>query len=139
MESNLHILGFFNDYECHISLCHGELVPFEHLYLKIEKTIYFFFEMGLGKWKYISLSYFVPALLVLISYLFNWSFSFGGLPNGQMILDWAEELGLAGIGTLSPTYSVIVAVILLGIVGLIRAMATKRLRLHNLITFLKNK
>ena len=92
-----------------------------------------------GNWKYISLSYFVPALLVLITYLFIWSFSFGGLPNGQMILDWAEELGLAGIGTLSPTFSVIVAVILLDIVGLIRAMATKRLRLHNLITFLKNK
>ena len=77
-----------------------------------------------GNWKYIRLSYFVPALYVLITYLFIWSFSFGGLPNGQMILDWAEELGLVGIGTLSPIFSVIVAVILLGTVGVIRAMAT---------------
>ena len=107
--------------------------------LKLKRRSVSSLKWNWGNWKYISLSYFVPALFVLITYLFIWSFSLGGLPNGQMILDWAEELGLAGIGTLSPTFSVIVAVILLGIVGLIRAMATKRLRLHNLITFLKNK
>jgi membrane protease YdiL (CAAX protease family) len=77
-----------------------------------------------GNWKYIRLSYFVPALYVLITYMLIWLFSLGGLPNVQMVLDWAKEIGLVGIGTLSPTFSVIVAVSLLGTVGVIRAMAT---------------
>tara|TARA_R110000744_G_scaffold208401_1_gene327045 strand:- start:14565 stop:15419 length:855 start_codon:yes stop_codon:yes gene_type:complete len=92
--------------------------------LKLKRRSVSSLKWNWGNWKYIRLSYFVPALYVLITYLFIWSFSFGGLPNGQMILDWAEELGLVGIGTLSPTFSVIVAVILLGTVGVIRAMAT---------------
>ena len=41
----------------------------------------------LGNWKYIRLSYFVPALYVLITYLLIRSSSLGGLPNGQTILD----------------------------------------------------
>jgi membrane protease YdiL (CAAX protease family) len=77
-----------------------------------------------GNWKYIRLSYFVPALYVLITYMLIWLFSLGGLPNVQMVLDWAKEIGLVGIGTLNPTFSVIVAVGLLGTVGVIRAMAT---------------
>jgi len=77
-----------------------------------------------GNWKYIRLSYLVPALYVLITYTLIWLFGFGGLPNEEIILDWAKELGLVGIGTLNPTFSVIVAIILLGTVGVIRAMAT---------------
>jgi membrane protease YdiL (CAAX protease family) len=77
-----------------------------------------------GNWKYIRFSYLVPALYVCITYVLIWLFGLGGLPNGKMILDWAKELGLVGIGTLSPTFSVIVALILLGTVGVIRAMAT---------------
>ena len=77
-----------------------------------------------GHWKYIRLSYWVPALYVLLTYLLIWIFHLGGLANTQMILEWAEEIGLVGIGTLSPVFSIIVAVVLLGTVGVIRAMAT---------------
>ena len=77
-----------------------------------------------GNWKYIRLSYFVPALYVLITYILIWFFGLGGLPNEALVLDWAKELGLVGIGTLIPTFAVIIGVILLGTVGVIRSMAT---------------
>jgi membrane protease YdiL (CAAX protease family) len=77
-----------------------------------------------GNWKYIRLSYFIPALYALITYILIWLFGFGGLANKEMILDWAKELGLVGIGTLNPAAAIIVAVILLGTAGVIRAMAT---------------
>lgn len=77
-----------------------------------------------GNWKYIRFSYFVPALYALITYVLIWFFELGGLVNENMILDWAKELGLIGIGTLNPIFAIIVAVILLGTVGVIRAMAT---------------
>ena len=77
-----------------------------------------------GNWKYIRLSYFVPALYVLITYVLIWLFGLGGLPNKEIILEWAKELGLVGIGTLSPTVAVIAGIILLGTVGVVRAMAT---------------
>jgi membrane protease YdiL (CAAX protease family) len=77
-----------------------------------------------GNWKYIRLSYFVPALYVTVTYLLIWVFSFGGLPTEATILEFAEELGLVGIGSLTQTVALIVGVILLGTVGVIRAMAT---------------
>ena len=77
-----------------------------------------------GNWKYIRFSYFIPALYALITYILIWLFGLGGLPNKEIVLDWAKELGLVGIGTLNPTFAVIVAVVLLGTVGVIRAMAT---------------
>ena len=77
-----------------------------------------------GKLKYIRLAYFVPALYALITYMLIWFFGFGGIANKEMIMDWAKELGLVGIGTLTPTLAVIVAVILLGTIEVIRAMAT---------------
>ena len=77
-----------------------------------------------GNWKYIRLSYFIPVIYALITYILIWLFGLGGLPNEEIILDWAKEIGLVGIGTLNPTVAVIVAVILLGSVGVIRAMAT---------------
>jgi membrane protease YdiL (CAAX protease family) len=77
-----------------------------------------------GNWKYIRLSYFIPAIYALITYILIWLFGLGGLPNEEIVLGWAKELGLVGIGTLNPTFAVIVAVILLGTVGVIRAMAT---------------
>ena len=79
---------------------------------------------NLGNWKYIRWSYFIPALYALITYLLIWLFGFGDLASKEMILDWAKELGLVGIGTLNPTLAVIVAVVLLGTIGVIRAMAT---------------
>lgn len=77
-----------------------------------------------GNWKYIRFSYFIPALYALITYMLIWLFGLGGLPNEEMILDWSKELGLVGIGTLSPAVAVVVAIILLGTVGVLRAMAT---------------
>jgi len=74
--------------------------------------------------KYIRSSYFVPALYVFATYLLIWIFGFGGLASGEIILDWAQDLGLTGIGTLHPTTAAIVGVSLLGTVGVIRAMAT---------------
>ena len=75
-------------------------------------------------WKYIRVSYFVPALYVSITYLLIWIFSLGGIPNIDIVMEWAKELGLIGIGTLKSTFALIIAVILLGTVGVIRAMAT---------------
>jgi len=77
-----------------------------------------------GNWRYIRLSYFVPAVYVIITYALIWLFGLGGLPNAEVVLDWAKELELVGIGTLSPTVAIIAAVILLGTVGVIRSMAT---------------
>jgi membrane protease YdiL (CAAX protease family) len=77
-----------------------------------------------GNWKYIRLSYFVPALYVLITYILIWLLGLGDLPNEELVLEWAKELGLVGIGTLSPSFAVILAILLLGTVGVIRAMAT---------------
>lgn len=77
-----------------------------------------------GNWKYIRLSYFIPAIYVSITYMLIWLFGLGGLPNEEIVLDWAKEIGLTGIGTLNPSFAVIIAVILLGTVGVIRAMAT---------------
>ncbi len=77
-----------------------------------------------GKWKYIRMSYIIPALYALVCGLLVWSFSLGSMSNEESLLEWAKELGLIGIGTLSPTYVVIIGVVLLGTIGVIRAMAT---------------
>ena len=77
-----------------------------------------------GNWKYIRLSYFVPAIYACITYMLIWIFGFGGLANKEIVLDWAKELGLIGIGTITPAFAIILAVFLLGTVGVIRAMAT---------------
>ena len=77
-----------------------------------------------GNWKYIKLSYFIPALYALITYILIWIFGLGSLINGEAITKWAEELGLIGIGTLHPTALVIIAVILLATVEVVRASAT---------------
>ena len=77
-----------------------------------------------GNWKYIRLSYFIPALYGLITYILIWVFGFGSLTNGNAITDWGKELGLIGIGTLNPTLIAIIAIILLGTIEVIRAAAT---------------
>ena len=45
-----------------------------------------------GNWKYIRLSYFVPALYALIAYILIWLFELGGLPNEKIVLE--EKLQL---------------------------------------------
>ena len=75
-------------------------------------------------WKYIQWSYLVPALYATITYGLIWIIGFGSIANDQAVLVWAEEIGLIGIGTLSPSVAVVAGVLLLGSIGVIRAMAT---------------
>ena len=75
-------------------------------------------------WKYIQWSYLVPAFYAILTYVLIWIFGLGGLANDETILEWAKEMGLTGIGTLSPSVAVIAGVFLLGSIGVIRAMAT---------------
>ena len=70
------------------------------------------------------MSYFVPAIYVTITYILIWIFGFGDLAHDELITDWGKEIGLIGIGTLNPTSITIIAIFLLGTVGVIRAMAT---------------
>ena len=77
-----------------------------------------------GDWKFIRLSYFVPALYGVITYILIWIFGFGGLTNTEAITVWANELGLMGIGSLNTTSIIIIAVILLGTIGVLKAAAT---------------
>ncbi|RIV35213.1 CPBP family intramembrane metalloprotease [Flagellimonas lutimaris] len=77
-----------------------------------------------GDWKYIRLSYLIPAFYGIITYVLIWIFELGDLANKEVITDWGAELGLFGIGTLNPTSITIIAIILLGTVEVIRASAT---------------
>ena len=77
-----------------------------------------------GNWKYIRLSYVVPALYGIITYVLIWILGFGNLANSEAITEWGKELGLFGIGTLNPTAITIIAIVLLGTVEVIRASAT---------------
>lgn len=77
-----------------------------------------------GDWKYIRLSYFIPALYATITYVLIWLFGLGNLATEEVITDWGKELGLFGIRTLNPSSITIIAIILLGTVEVIRASAT---------------
>ncbi len=77
-----------------------------------------------GNWKYIRWSYIVPALYGIITYVLIWIFGFGNLANNEAITEWGKELGLFGIGTLTPTSITIIAIILLATIEVIRASAT---------------
>ncbi|WP_304236613.1 CPBP family intramembrane glutamic endopeptidase [Jiulongibacter sediminis] len=74
--------------------------------------------------KYLWLSYIIPALYGLLTYLFIWSFGLGELADRETIAEWGTELGLFGIGTLNTTSIVVIAIILTGTVEVIRASAT---------------
>ncbi|MDX1462139.1 MAG: type II CAAX endopeptidase family protein [Marinirhabdus sp.] len=77
-----------------------------------------------GNWKYIQLSYLVPALYGVLTYVLIWSFGFGSIANSETITAWGKELGLFGIGSLNPTSITIIAIVLVGTVSVIRAAAT---------------
>jgi len=77
-----------------------------------------------GDWKYIRLSYFIPALAGIITYILIWIFGFGNLANAEVITEWAKELQLMGIGTLDTIPIVVIAILLLGTVEVIRSAAT---------------
>ncbi|MBS2099216.1 CPBP family intramembrane glutamic endopeptidase [Carboxylicivirga linearis] len=92
--------------------------------LRIKKRPISSLHWNWGKWKYIRLSYFVPALYGIITYVLIWIFGLGELANKETITVWAKDIGLIGIGTLNSTSIVIIAVILLGTVEVIRSAAT---------------
>ena len=77
-----------------------------------------------GDWKYIRLSYFIPALAGIITYILIWIFGFGNLANAEVITEWAKELQLMGIGTLDTIPIIVIAILLLGTVEVIRSAAT---------------
>ncbi len=92
--------------------------------LKLKKRAISSLNWNWGNWKYIRLSYFVPALYGIITYVLIWIFGLGSLANGEVITAWAKDLGLMGIGTLNPAPIIIIAIILLGTVEVIRSAAT---------------
>ncbi|MDO6742502.1 MULTISPECIES: CPBP family intramembrane glutamic endopeptidase [Polaribacter] len=92
--------------------------------LKIKKRSISSLNWNWGNWKYIRLSYFIPALYGLLTYLLIWIFGFGSIANKEVISEWVKELGLVGIGTLNTTSSVIIAVLLIGTIEVVRASAT---------------
>ncbi len=92
--------------------------------LKIKKRSISSLNWNWGSWKYIRLSYFVPALYGIITYILIWIFGLGKLANHEVITEWAKELGLVGIGMLTPTWITIIAIILLGTIEVIRSAAT---------------
>ena len=77
-----------------------------------------------GNWKYIRLSYFIPAFYSVLTYALIWISGFGRPANEETIQSWAKEIGLIGIGNLDSTSLVLIGVILLGTVEVIRASAT---------------
>ena len=77
-----------------------------------------------GDGKFMRRSYIVPAVYGILTYALIWIFGFGNLINGEAITEWGKELGLIGIGTLHPTAITTIGILLLGTVGVVRAMAT---------------
>ena len=92
--------------------------------LKIKKRSISSLNWNWGNWKYIRLSYLIPALYGIVTYVLVWIFGFGNLANREVITEWGKELGLIGIGTLNSTAIIIIAIVLLGTVEVIRASAT---------------
>ncbi|MEL0456619.1 type II CAAX endopeptidase family protein [Flavobacteriaceae bacterium SZ-1-7] len=92
--------------------------------LKLKKRPISSLNWNWGDWKYLRWSYFIPALYGLITYILIWVFGFGSLANEEAIKDWANELGLVGIGTIGPPSIIIIAIILLGTIEVIRSAAT---------------
>nr|WP_321407108.1 type II CAAX endopeptidase family protein [uncultured Carboxylicivirga sp.] len=92
--------------------------------LKLNKRPVSSLNWNWGNWKYIRLSYIVPALYGIITYLLIWIFGLGEIANKETITEWAKDIGLIGIGTLNSTSIIFIAIILLGTVEVIRSAAT---------------
>jgi membrane protease YdiL (CAAX protease family) len=75
-------------------------------------------------WKHIKASYFIPFLYVTITYVLIWLFRLGSFSNEKALIEWANELGLMGIGSVETAIAVIIGVVLLATVGVIKSMAT---------------
>ncbi|MGB5172147.1 MAG: type II CAAX endopeptidase family protein, partial [Eudoraea sp.] len=74
-----------------------------------------------GKTKYQYLSYLIPIFYALIAYLAIWVFGLGGFYNKEFVNGLTESYGLGPIGN---GFTIVLYVILLGIFGTIRSMAS---------------
>lgn len=92
--------------------------------LKIKKRSIDSLPWNWGNWKYIKLSYLIPAIYVIASYMLIWLLGFGNFADKDTIDTWAKELGLMGIGNLDSNIALIIAIILVGTISVVRAMAT---------------
>ena len=79
---------------------------------------------GWSNGKIMRWSYFIPAGYGLITYLLIWSFGFGTIAETEAITEWGKELGLFGIGDLSPLAITSIGIFLLGTVEVLRASAS---------------
>ncbi len=77
-----------------------------------------------GNWRYIRMAYFIPAFYSIVTYMLIWIFGLGSLATEEVIMEWGRELGLYGIGKLTPSLVIIIAIPLLGTIEVIRAAAT---------------
>jgi len=75
-----------------------------------------------GKWMW--RSYLLPAAYVVLTYVLLWAFGFGETSNMEQLTQWAEELGLIGIGSLPMWALLPIAIVLVGTVGVVRSLAT---------------
>jgi uncharacterized protein len=75
------------------------------------------------KWpavRYAAMSWHVPLIYAVITYVIVWSFGFGGFPNHEFMNSLVGRMGLRA----SPLVSTIVYVLIFGTIGLIRGMAS---------------
>ena len=79
---------------------------------------------GWSNGKIMRWSYFIPAGYGLTTYLLIWSFGFGTITETEAITEWGKELGLFGIGDLSPLAITSIGIFLLGTVEVLRASAS---------------
>ena len=74
-----------------------------------------------GKTKYQFWSYLIPIIYALIAYLAIWIFGWGGFYDKEFVNTLTESFGLGPIGS---GFTIVFYVILLGIFGTIRSMAS---------------
>ncbi len=89
--------------------------------MKILKRNIFDLGWKWGETKYQFWSYLIPLIYVLIAYLVIWIFGFGGFYNKEFVNTLTESFGLGPIGS---GFTIVLYVILLGIFGTIRGMAS---------------
>lgn len=92
------------------------------LKLKVRKISYL--NWAWGNWRFIRMSYLIPASYGFIAYLLIWSLGFGNVKSSALITEWTLELKLIGIGSLNSSLLAIIAILLLGTVEVIRSAAT---------------
>jgi len=72
---------------------------------------------GLKSLKNLRLSYVIPVVYIMISYVLIWVFGFGNVLNQETMTEWSQELGMEGFG--SP-FVLLTMIVLLSIVGVVK-------------------